>query len=173
MQDMNPLTLYKLIILYMLDSVDFSLTKTQIFDFMLDKEYTDYFKLQSIIYELTEDKLVDSEFKRNASYLEITDKGRETISSLNNLLSDSIKEELNSYLKDKELQLRNEVSIQANYYKSTVGEYVAELVAKEKNVELLNIKIAMPTEEAAVSICDNWEVKNQEIYAYLIESLLR
>ena len=39
-------TLYKLIILYMLDKVDFPLTNSQISEFVLDKGYTDYFKLQ-------------------------------------------------------------------------------------------------------------------------------
>lgn len=37
MQD--PLTLYKLIVLYMLSKVDFALTKAQIADFLLGKEY--------------------------------------------------------------------------------------------------------------------------------------
>lgn len=35
-------TLYKLIILYMLDKVDFPLTNSQISEFVLDKGYTDY-----------------------------------------------------------------------------------------------------------------------------------
>ena len=39
-------TLYKLIILYMLNKVDFPLTTSQISEFVLDKGYTTYFKLQ-------------------------------------------------------------------------------------------------------------------------------
>ena len=42
-------TLYKLIILYMLDKVDFPLTNSQISEFVLDKGYTDYFKLQQAL----------------------------------------------------------------------------------------------------------------------------
>ena len=37
-------TLYKLIILYMLDKVDFPLTNAQISEFILNKGYTTYFK---------------------------------------------------------------------------------------------------------------------------------
>ena len=36
-------TLYKLIVLYMLDRVDFPLTTSQISEFILDKGYTTYF----------------------------------------------------------------------------------------------------------------------------------
>lgn len=172
MGNLEVLTLYKLIILYMLDKVDYSLTRSQVFDFMLDKNYTDYFTLQKVMNQLTDDKLIESKFKRNASHLTITEKGKETIELLKNDLSDPIREEIDTYLNDNEVQLRNEVSISADYYKSTAGEYVAELTARERNTDLLSIKISMPTEDAASEICNNWHKKNQDVYAYLMENLL-
>ena len=45
-------TLYKLIILYMLNEVDFPLTNSQISEFILDEGYTNYFKLQLALSEL-------------------------------------------------------------------------------------------------------------------------
>ena len=47
-------TLYKLIVLYMLDKVDFPLTTSQISEFILDKGYTTYFRLQETLSELTD-----------------------------------------------------------------------------------------------------------------------
>ena len=41
----DPITLYKLMILYMLDHVNFQLTNSQLTDFFLDHEYTTYFTL--------------------------------------------------------------------------------------------------------------------------------
>ena len=43
----EPLTLYKLIILYMLDKVNFPLTNSQISEFTLDKGYTTYFHIRN------------------------------------------------------------------------------------------------------------------------------
>ena len=40
----DPITLYKLMILYMLDHVNFPLTNSQLTDFFLDHEYTTYLK---------------------------------------------------------------------------------------------------------------------------------
>lgn len=168
----DPLTLYKLIILYMLDQVDFPLTKAQIFDFILEKEYTNYFTLQQVTCELVDTGLVESKSLRNSSHLKITDEGRSTLNYFNGRISDAIKTDINNYFKDKEWELRNEVAVQSSYYKVTTGEYVAELIAKEKNVELLNLKISMPTEEAVSNICENWQKKNQDIYAFLMENLL-
>ncbi|MCR5419564.1 MAG: DUF4364 family protein [Lachnospiraceae bacterium] len=165
-------TLYKLIILYMLSKVDYSLTRTQLFGFILDKEYTDFFTLQDVMSELIDNKLIESKSARNASHLLITEKGRETFDLLKNDINESIRGEIDTYLEDNDVQLRNEVSISADYYKTTFGEYVAELSARERNIDLLTIKITMPTEEAANEICNNWQKRNQDVYAYLIENLL-
>ena len=38
----DPLTLYKLIVLYMLNKVSFPLSSSQISDFILEKDYTNF-----------------------------------------------------------------------------------------------------------------------------------
>ena len=48
----DPLTLYKLIVLYMLDKVKFKLTYSQISGFILEKEYTNFMTLQQVFSDL-------------------------------------------------------------------------------------------------------------------------
>ena len=50
----EPFTLYKLIVLYMLEKLDFPLTNGQISEFILDKGYTTYFTLQQALSEMVE-----------------------------------------------------------------------------------------------------------------------
>ena len=59
-------TLYKLIILYMLKKVDFPLTTSQISEFVLDKGYTSYFKLQEALSELAQSGLIRTETQPDA-----------------------------------------------------------------------------------------------------------
>jgi predicted transcriptional regulator len=172
MENLEVLTLYKLIILYMLGKVDYSLTKSQVFDFMLVKNYTDYFTLQKVMNQLTDDAMIESKFVRNTSHLSITDKGRETIELLKNDISESIRNDIDGFLQDNDVRFRSEVAISSDYFRNTDGEYVAELVIREKNSDHLNLKISMPTEEMASQICNNWQAHNQDIYAYLMEMLL-
>ena len=169
MQD--PLTLYKLIVLYMLNRVDFPLTKAQIGDFILGREYTTFLTLQQAIGELIDAGLVTAESIRNRTHLIITKDGIDTLSFFGNRIGDSIKEEINTFFKENELQLRNEVSIVSDYYKSTSGEFNAHLVANDKEVILMDITLSVPLEETAAAICDNWQRKNQDIYRYLIDQL--
>ncbi len=168
----DPMTLYKLIVLYMLDQVDFPLTKAQIFDFVLGKEYANYFSLQQATCELIDSKLVESKSLRNSSHLSLTEDGRKTLQYFTGRINDGIKADIKAYFADKEVDLRDEVSIQSTYYKLTTGEYTAELTAKEKNTDLMNIRITMPTEDAVAHICENWQERNQDVYAFLMETLL-
>lgn len=167
----DPLTLYKLIVLYMLDRVDFPLTKSQIGDFILEKEYTNFLTLQQVIGELTDAGLITAQSIRNRTHLSITPEGQETLKFFGNQINESIKADVNLFFKEKEIELRNEVSILSDFYKSTSGEYEAHLTAKDKGINLVDITISVPTKETAAAICDNWQRKNQEIYQYLINQL--
>ncbi|MDE6608433.1 MAG: DUF4364 family protein [Lachnospiraceae bacterium] len=169
MQD--PLTLYKLIVLYMLDRVNFPLTKTQVGDFILEKEYTNFLTLQQVISELIEADLISADSIRNRTHLSITKEGQETLSFFENRINDGIKADIKNFFRENELELRNEVSVLADYYKSTSGEFEAHLIAKDRNINLVEITLSVPVEETAATICDNWQKKNQEIYQHLIQEL--
>lgn len=167
----DPLTLYKLIVLYMLNRVTFPLTTAQISDFILEKEYTNFLTLQQVINELTDAGMVTSQSIRNRTHLAITDEGRETLTFFQNRINDAIKEDINAYFRENEFALRNEVSVLGDYYKSTSGEYEAHLVAKDRGINLVELTLSVPSEEIAASICDNWQKKNEDIYKYLIQQL--
>lgn len=167
----DPLTLYKLIVLYMLNRVSFPMTTAQISDFILDREYTNFLTLQQVINELTDANMISSETIRNRTHLAITDEGRDTLNFFQNRISDAIKQEINTYFRENEFSLRNEVSVLGDYYKSTSGEYEAHLVAKDRGIRVIDITLSVPDEATAAAICDNWQKKNQNIYQYLIQQL--
>ena len=153
----DPLTLYKLIVLYMLDRVDFPLTKSQIGDFILEKEYTNFLTLQQVIGELTDAGLITAQSIRNRTHLSITREGRQTLNFFGNQINEGIKTDVNLFFKENEITLRNEVSILSDFYKSTSREYEAHLIAKDKDINLIDITISVPSKETAGAICDNWQ----------------
>jgi len=132
---------------------------------------TNFLTLQTAISELMETGLAESRTILNRTQLQITDEGRDTLHYFENRISDAIKSDIIDYFKNHKLELRNESSIQGNFYKLVNGEFEAQLVAKDKDVDLVNIRISVPTQELAASICANWQKKNKEIYQYLTEQL--
>ena len=57
----EPMTLYKLMILYMLNQVKFPLTNSNISDFFVSKEYTTYFIVQQALTDFLESKFISME----------------------------------------------------------------------------------------------------------------
>lgn len=167
----DPLTLYKLIVLYMLNKVTFPLTKAQITDFILEREYTNFLTLQQAIGELTDAGMISPQTIGNRTHLAITEEGTQTLYYFDNRIGAPIKKDIDAYFQEHELTLRNEVSVQSNYYKSTSGEYEAHLVAKDRGISLVDITLSVPSQEVASAICDNWRSKNESIYQYLIQEL--
>lgn len=168
----KPLTLYKLIVLYMLSKVDYPLTNSQISEFILDREYTGYFQLQQAISQMLDSRLIDVETIRNTSYYKITDSGNSTLDFFANDISPDIRKDVEDFLTQQGCKLRDEVSAIADYYKSTVGEYTVRLQLKERHVQLIDMNVTVPTAAAAEAICNQWPKKAQDVYEQLMEQLL-
>lgn len=167
----DALIFYKLIVLYMLNRAAFPITKAQVADFILEQEYMDFFTLQQVFAQLTNSQMISAKSVRNRTHLAITEEGRETLYLFQNRISSTTKDKIDRFFRENELQMRNEVSILSDYYKSTSGEYEAHLRATERGVQLVDITLSVPDEETAAAICDNWQKKNQAVYQRLIEQL--
>ena len=115
--------LYKLIILYMLDKVDFPLTNSQISEFILNEGYTTYFKLQQALSELLDSGFIREESTHTRTFYHLTEEGEETIHYFKNDISPAIQEDINSFLSNKQYELKNEVAIKADYYRNPNMEY--------------------------------------------------
>lgn len=167
----DSLTINKLIVLYMLNRVNFTMTAAQVSDFILEKDYMDFLTFRQVLSELTESKMITQKTIRNRTKLSITEEGRSTLGFFENRISEAIKEDINNFFREKEYSLRNELSIAGDYYKSTSGEYEAHLTATDRGIRLVDITLSVPAEAIASDICDNWQKKNQEIYQFLVQQL--
>ena len=169
-QDGN--TLYKLIVLFMLDKVDFPLTNSQISEFILDQGYTNYFTLQTAINELVESDMIGIENIRNSSLYHMEEAGKEAIHMFEDRISDAIKQDILSYFEKNRYKLRNEVEITADYYPTKKNEYYVVCKVKEKGSILLELKLNVMSKEQAIKICDDWHKDSSDVYSFLVEKLM-
>lgn len=165
-------TLYKLIVLYMLDRVDFPLATSQISEFILDKGYTSYFKLQETLSELTRSDLLKAETTHNRTLYHLTENGEETIHFFSKKISPAIRQEIDDFLKEKQYDLKEEVSVKSDYYLNTNHEFEVRCQIVENGYSLIDLKLAVPTEKEAEAIAAKWSRKSQEIYTSLLADLL-
>ena len=118
----DSFALYKLIILYMLKKVDFPLTTAQISEFILDKGYTSFFKLQETLSEMLESNLVKTEETHNRTLYHLTENGEETIHFFQDRISPSIQKDIDDFLAEKAYE-----SIASNWTKYNQEIYTSLL----------------------------------------------
>lgn len=169
----DSLTLYKLIILYMLNKVDFPLTNAQISEFFLENEYTNYFSLQEAINDLDDSGFIFSEAIRNTSYYHLTSEGRQTLVYFGNKIPNAIIDDVDIFLIKNKYELRNEVGTLSDYYRSSTGDYIVHCQVKESNTILIELNLSVPTKEDASAMCARWKDASTEIYQNVMLNLMK
>ena len=120
-----------------------------------------------------ENNLIHAETVRNMTYYTITPEGEETLGYFEKRLSEPLREDILQYLKDNGVQMRDESSILADYYRNMDGEYDVRCRVLEKNSSLIDLTVTVPFENQAKAICRQWKGKCQGIYEYIMKELMQ
>ena len=129
----DSLTLYKLIILFMLNKVDFPLTNSQLTEFILDKGYTTYFNFQQSIHELMESKMIRQETVRNSSHYHITPTGKETITYFEHKIPPAIIDDAIEFLQNHKYERKSHFGSQCLYGIDDFGAHPWGIVQRQDN----------------------------------------
>ena len=71
------------------------------------------------------------------------------------------------------MELKQEILVLADYYKTIHQVYMARCQIKERDLPLIDLTVTVPTKSEASTIANNWSAKNQEIYAMVMKTLLK
>lgn len=167
----SPLAVYKLTILYMLDRINGPIALSRITEFLLENGYVNFVSLNQTLAEIEESGLVRSETRRDGIFLYITQEGTETLNFFSGSLSDEIKGQVDEYLRDKGMELRNDHYLAADYDRSVSGAWLVHMSVREKNETIIDLTLSVPDEETARQAADSWKEKSQEIYTAILDKL--
>ena len=140
----DTLMLYKLMVLYMLNKVDFPLTNSQISEFILDKGYTN----------------------------SMNQSGEETLEFFGHKIPAEIKTEIDQFFNEHKYHLRSENEVTADYYEDKKDCYIVRCEIHDKKELLVGITLNVTDEAQATAICDNWRNLHGDVYDYLIHTLM-
>ncbi len=167
----DGLLLYKLIILFMLDRTDYTMTNSLISNFIIEREYTTVFNLHEALSELISNKFISTDTIRDTIHYKITNSGEEALSLFENRLPYAIKQDILQYLENEKINVKNESEIYADYFYNDKNWYTVSCVIKDRRETLVDIKFDVPTKSQAETICNNWRSKSSSVYDYLINQL--
>ncbi len=169
----DPNTIYKITILAMLEKVDFPLSNTQISNFFLEQNYTDYFTVQQMINELLDSDLIRFQSTHNNTQYYVTAPGKETLKFFEDKITPAIEHDIISYFEKNKMSLKDENSVIADFYKATYSGFDVRCQLKENNLSVIDLTLHVQTKAQAQAICTNWQKQNLNIYTYLMDLLIQ
>ena len=169
----EPFTIYKLTILYMLDKAGFPLSNTQLSNFFLEHDYTDYFRVQEVIGNLVDADLILAESTHSNTQYTLTAAGKETLKFFSDKITEGITHDVINFFDANKMELRQETSVIADYYKTTNQNYAVRCQVRSDNNTVIDLTVSVKTKEQAEAICTNWRKQHEEVYMYLMDTLMK
>ncbi|SHJ61290.1 protein of unknown function [Geosporobacter subterraneus DSM 17957] len=164
---------HKLLLLYILDRFEIPLTNTQLTQFVMEKDYMNYFLLQQYLGELVSSSMLEySESEGNYFYL-ITEKGKNTLQFFSDRLSSTLTATLDQAVEMKKQVLLKEMQILADYTKKKESEYIVDLKVIENDITLIDLKLNVVSNKYAKEICDKWKREAPKLYGEIIHLLIQ
>ncbi|WP_053956121.1 DUF4364 family protein [Inediibacterium massiliense] len=164
---------HKLILLYIFDKFSMALTNGQITQFVMEKDYMNYFLLQQFLGELVNTGMLEYSKNSDNFFYVLTEKGRRTLQYFKNRLSNDLIEQLDQSIEQKKQILLKEMQVMADYSKNGENEYIVDLKVIENNIMLIDLKLNVVSNKHAKQICEKWKKEAPNIYGDIIGLLIK
>lgn len=163
----------KLIILYLLDKANCTLTNLQLIRLLYDFEEFNYYYFQHLLSDLVSHNYIANYQQGEEWIYEITDEGKELLSLTENILPGIIKHKLDIVIKDLLQTVQNEVAVTAEYIPETNNEYTTRCKITESHKILFELNINCASQDQARVIAENWKKHAGEYYPEIIKMLTK
>lgn len=162
----------KLLLLYILDRIEFPMTNAQVTQFILENDIMNYFMLQQYLGELKDSKfIVEKQSETNHIFI-LTESGKNTLSYFVNRIPKSQIERIDQLLNiQKEKMVKNR-QVKADYIKISDDEYLVKLDVIEKDMSLIHLNLSVANNKQAKQICEKWREDAPNLYSQIINLLI-
>ncbi len=170
---MRKLAENKLIILYLVQKMGISLTNSEICQFLLTKEYIDYFTAQEYLAELVDALWLEKMKEHNHTRYVLTEDGEDVINYFENHIPGSIKEEITEYANENNKRIRAEYAVTAHYFPESNGDFLVKCgLCDDNGSVLMEISAAVVSREQAQQVCKNWRKNVSTLYGSFLTTLV-
>lgn len=159
----------KLIILYLMNRVNCTLSNLQILKLLYDFEGFNYYYFQHILSDLVEKKYIMS-YKQNEEWLyEITALGTEVLELTGNMLPGIVKHKLNVLTQDLLDNVKNELIVSAEYIPEEHETYTTKCRLSEPQRTIFELNILCNSQSEAKKIAECWKANANKYYSDIIK----
>ncbi len=163
----------KVLILYVLEKANKSLTNDVLYKIVLAAVNMNYFYFQQFMLDLINVGYIYSFQKEDQTLYTITDAGKRTLDLTLDLLPGIIKLQADTNLKPILDSSEEEQSIVAEYTPLSENHYTIICKVVDNNETVFEIKTFAGSREQAKEIVDNWQNNANEIYPKILSILTK
>ncbi len=163
----------KLILLYILDTLDMQLSDLQLTRIILENSLMNYFYLQQFLSDLAGLKLLEKCTENGRNLYSVTHRGRETLRTLGSKIPAGTRKRMEQFLVSRKQSIRREILVTADYIPENEHKYYVSLGIHEDSFSLIEMNISVGSRKDAREICSNWKRHSKYIYAEIIDSLIK
>lgn len=162
----------KLLLLYIIKNIKVPISNGQLTEIILENGFINYFTLQQYITELVSSGFLNYENKNDKKLLFLTDKGDKVLTLFKNRISNAKILIVDNYIKDRIENIKNELSLTADYTIDDKDNFIVNLKALENDSILIDLKVSVASNKQAMNICNKWKTNSSEIYNKIMQLII-
>lgn len=163
----------KLIALFIIDNFKMPVPNSYLVDILALEPFINYFDLQQQMGELEEEEFVTYYIEDDARFYSLTEKGMQALQFFSQRIPKTVRERLLRTIKIKIKDLRNALSIKADYDKVNDIEYNVTLGISEGNFDMFKVSVSVSEEIMAKKICASFKNDPQTFYSEFLSILTK
>ena len=172
----NNLAQDKVLILYILNSINQEITESNLFKLISPINNINYFYYKQVLADLVLSKLIetytsDDESEEIKTIYEITTEGKSSLELTIDILPGLLKLKADTVLKNEFININNESSIVTEYIPENEQSYTVKCKIIENNKTLFEVRTFAGSTENARIIADNWKNHAYSIYPKILDLL--
>lgn len=166
----------KLLILYLINRMELSMSRAQITDFVLNKDFMDYFSLEQTLAAMQDQGLLEAT-EVNAQDVSTTryavsNEGLQNLEYFENRIPRTARVLINQYIVENRGKIKRDYESTANYFPNLESEdFQVKCGVYEDNRVLMEIIVSVDTREQAKLIQANWKNNSSAVYQKIIDAL--
>ena len=166
----------KLLLLYLINRMEFPMSRAQVTDFVSGADFMDYYTLQQTLAVLVEtghlDATEENALDNSTTRYAVTGEGQMTLEYFEKHIPWSRRQTIDRYITENRGKIKKDYENTATYFPNVENdEFRVKCGVYEDKRALLELFVSVDTREQAKLIQSNWRANASVLYQRIIEAL--
>ena len=166
----------KLLLLYLINRMEFPMSRAQITDFVQEADFMDYYTLQQTLAILVEsghlDATEENALDNSTTRYVVTGDGQTTLDYFEKHIPWSRRQTIDRYITENRGKIKKDYEYTATYFPNVENdEFRVKCGVYEDKRALLELFVSVDTRQQAKLIQSNWRANASVLYQRIIEAL--